>query len=76
MRYVNVTYQRHGGLWDGRHKGHIVQSQTYFLACMRYIEMNPVRAGMLIIQPVIVGLVMRRMPWVLATPLLNPISNI
>jgi len=46
VRYVNETYQRHGGLWEGRHKGNIIQSQSYLLSCMRYIEMNPVRAGM------------------------------
>ena len=46
VRYVNDTYQRHGGLWEGRHKGNIIQSQNYLLSCMRYIEMNPVRAGM------------------------------
>lgn len=46
VRYVNETYQRHGGLWEGRHKGNLIQSQTYLLSCMRYIEMNPVRAGM------------------------------
>jgi len=33
-------------LWEGRHKGHILESEDYFLICMRYIEMNPVRAGM------------------------------
>ena len=46
VRYVNETYQRHGGLWEGRHKGNVIQSQTYLLTCMRYIEMNPVRSGM------------------------------
>ena len=46
VRYVNKIYQRHGGLWEGRHKGNIIQSQGYLLSCMRYIEMNPVRAGM------------------------------
>jgi len=46
VRYINETYHRHGGLWEGRHKGNIIQSQTYLLSCMRYIEMNPVRAGM------------------------------
>jgi putative transposase len=46
VRYVNDTYQRHGGLWEGRHKGNIIQSQSYLLSCMRYIEMNPVRARM------------------------------
>lgn len=44
--YINKTYQRRGSLWEGRHKGHILESENYFLICMRYIEMNPVRAGM------------------------------
>ncbi len=46
VRYINETYRRQGGLWEGRYKGNIIQSQAYLLACMRYIEMNPVRAGM------------------------------
>lgn len=46
VRYINTTYQRRGSLWEGRYKAHLVQSQSYLLACMRYIEMNPVRAGM------------------------------
>lgn len=44
--YINKTYQRRGSLWEGRHKDHILESEAYFLTCMRYIEMNPVRAGM------------------------------
>jgi putative transposase len=44
--YMNKAYQRRGSLWEGRHKGNIIESETYFLMCMRYIEMNPVRAGM------------------------------
>ncbi len=44
--YINKTYQRSGSLWEGRHKGNVLESEAYFLACMRYIEMNPVRAGM------------------------------
>lgn len=46
VRYINETYHGHGGLWEGRHKGNVIQSQNYLLVCMRYIEMNPVRAGM------------------------------
>ena len=45
VRYINETYQRHGGLWEGRYKCNIIESQVYLLSCMRYIEMNPVRAG-------------------------------
>ena len=44
--YMNKAYQRRGSLWEGRHKGNIIESEAYFLICMRYIEMNPVRAGM------------------------------
>ncbi len=44
--YMNKAYQRRGSLWEGRHKGNIIETEAYFLMCMRYIEMNPVRAGM------------------------------
>ena len=43
--YFNQTYRRRGTLWEGRHKGIIVESTRYLLTCMRYIELNPVRAG-------------------------------
>lgn len=46
VRYINAVYQRSGTLWEGRHKGSLVQSGRYFLACSRYIELNPVRARM------------------------------
>lgn len=45
-RHVNETYQRRGSLWEGRYKCNVIDSQAYLLACMRYIELNPVRAGM------------------------------
>jgi putative transposase len=43
--YIKHTYRRHGTLWEGRHKGIIVESTAYVLTCMRSIERNPVRAG-------------------------------
>ncbi len=46
VQYVNRTYRRSGTLWEGRHKSSLVQVETYFLSCQRYIELNPVRAGM------------------------------
>ena len=46
VAYINGTYQRTGTLWEGRHKGSIVDAENYLIACYRYIEMNPVRAGM------------------------------
>jgi putative transposase len=44
--YINAAYQRSGTLWEGRYKSSLVQSEAYLLACMRYIELNPVRAAM------------------------------
>jgi putative transposase len=44
--YINKTYHRRGGLWEGRYKSNLMDAEDYFLICMRYIEMNPVRAGM------------------------------
>ncbi|MES9834487.1 MAG: transposase [Candidatus Thiodiazotropha sp. DIVDIV] len=44
--YINHTYGKSGTLWEGRHKGCVVDSDEYLLNCMRYIELNPVRAGM------------------------------
>jgi putative transposase len=46
VAYVNHTYQRTGTLWEGRYKASLVAEDDYLLACMRYIELNPVRAGM------------------------------
>lgn len=45
VQHVNRTYQRTGTLWDSRYKSSLVQSNRYLLACQRYIELNPVRAG-------------------------------
>ncbi|MGF1615353.1 MAG: transposase [Gammaproteobacteria bacterium] len=45
VHYVNQTYHRQGGLWEGRYKCNVIESQAYLLSCMRYIELNPVRAG-------------------------------
>lgn len=45
-QYINKKYQRTGTLWEGRHKSSLVQSELYLLTCHRYIELNPVRAGM------------------------------
>ncbi|WP_347988083.1 transposase [Methylomonas sp. AM2-LC] len=46
VRYINATYSRTGTLFEGRFKASMVESETYLLTCMRYIELNPVRAGM------------------------------
>ena len=46
VQYVNRTRGRSGTLWEGRFKSSLVQQQRYLLRCQRYIELNPVRAGM------------------------------
>jgi putative transposase len=44
--YINRQYRRTGTLWEGRHKASLVQADQYLLTCMRYVELNPVAAGM------------------------------
>lgn len=46
VRYFNYTYKRSGTLWEGRFKSCVVEAENYLLLCQRYIELNPVRAGM------------------------------
>lgn len=46
VQYINKTHRRTGTLWDSRYKSSLVQSDHYLLLCQRYIELNPVRAGM------------------------------
>jgi len=46
VQFIHHTYGRTGILWDGRYKSSLVQAETYLLLCQRYIELNPVRAGM------------------------------
>ena len=48
-RYVghfNSAYGRTGTLWEGRHKATVLETDSYLFACYRYIELNPVRAGL------------------------------
>jgi putative transposase len=44
-QYINKHYKRSGTLWEGRFKSSPISSDRYLLSCSRYIEMNPVRAG-------------------------------
>ena len=45
-RVVNYLERRTGTLWEGRFKSSPIETDRYLLACCRYVEMNPVRAGM------------------------------
>ena len=45
VQYFNYTYKRSGTFWAGRRRATVVDTDTYLLTLMRYIELNPVRAG-------------------------------
>ena len=46
VQYVNRTYGRTGTLFEGRFRSSLIEGDRYLLACQRYIELNPVRAGL------------------------------
>jgi len=46
VQHINRSYGRTGTLWEGRHRASPVDQDRYLLSCMRYIELNPVRAKM------------------------------
>ena len=46
VQRINRRYGRTGTLWEGRYKASLVDDDAYLLHCQRYIELNPVRAGM------------------------------
>jgi len=46
VRYFNFEYKRSGTLWEGRYKSCLVEEDRYLFEVYRYIELNPVRAGM------------------------------
>jgi putative transposase len=45
-QYFNAKYERTGHLWANRYHSVPVETDAYFFACQRYIELNPVRARM------------------------------
>lgn len=46
VRYFNDSQQRSGTLWEGRYRSVPLQAERYLLPCMVYIDLNPVRAGL------------------------------
>jgi len=44
--YINQSYGTTGSIWEGRYKAGMTHDEEYLLTCMRYIELNPVRANM------------------------------
>jgi putative transposase len=45
VRTFNNAQGRTGTLWEGRYRSTLIQTERYLLACMVYIDLNPVRAG-------------------------------
>lgn len=46
-RYVNQTQNRHGSLFQGRYKAIWIHPDIFLLDLIRYVHLNPVRAGIL-----------------------------
>ena len=46
VRYFNQLQSRSGTLWEGRYRSNLIQTDRYLLPCMAYIDLNPVRAGL------------------------------
>jgi putative transposase len=44
--YFNRRYSRTGGLFEGRFRSFVIDTESYWFTCMRYVELNPVRAGL------------------------------
>lgn len=45
VQYFNRRHGRTGTLWEGRYRSTVLQPERYLLACMAYLDLNPVRAG-------------------------------
>jgi putative transposase len=50
VRYFNHRYRRTGTLFEGRYRSMVIDTEAYWFTCMRYVELNPVRAA-LVSQP-------------------------
>ena len=48
VRYFNDSQQRSGSLWEGRYRSTVLQAEAGLLPCMAYIDLNPVRAGLVL----------------------------
>jgi putative transposase len=46
VRYFNDSQGRSGTLWEGRYRATVIEAERYLLACMAYMDLNPVRAGL------------------------------
>jgi putative transposase len=46
VRNYNLRHARTGTLWEGRYRSTLIQAERYLVACMVYMDLNPVRAGL------------------------------
>ena len=46
VRNFNLRHGRTGTLWEGRYRSTVIQAERHLLNCMAYMDLNPVRAGM------------------------------
>jgi putative transposase len=46
VTHFNKAHSRTGTLWEGRFRSSVIKTSRYLFACYRYVELNPVRAGM------------------------------
>ena len=46
VRWFNDAQGRSGTLWEGRYKSTVIDTDRYLLTCMAYLDLNPVRAGL------------------------------
>jgi putative transposase len=46
VRHFNLRHGRTGTLWEGRYRSSLIQTEHHLLACMAYMDLNPVRAGL------------------------------
>lgn len=48
VRYFNDSQDRSGTLWEGRYRSTVIQPDAYLLTCMAYMDLNPVRHGLVV----------------------------
>lgn len=48
VQYFNRRHARTGTLWEGRYRSTVLQAERHLLPCMVYMDLNPVRAGLVV----------------------------
>lgn len=45
--YYKKVYGYWGHIWQGRYRSNVIETEVYLMHCGKYIELNPVRAGII-----------------------------